>query len=125
MLTCENYLKGKLIRKQFIEVIKENQPLQLIHSKKCGPMNMRSRHGAHYFITFINKSTRYGYVYLIFNKSNPWLFFKRFVNLDKNQLDREIKTLKTNEQRKYLSNESKALCDEKRIEHHLKIPRRP
>ncbi|KAL0431869.1 UNVERIFIED_CONTAM: Retrovirus-related Pol polyprotein from transposon TNT 1-94 [Sesamum radiatum] len=35
-------------------------PLELVHSDICGPMNVRARHGAFYFLTFIDDYSRYG-----------------------------------------------------------------
>ena len=37
--------------------------LGLIHTDVCGPMNISTRRGYFYFITFINDLSRYGYVY--------------------------------------------------------------
>ena len=62
---CEHCLAGKATRKPFGEATRAQTPLQLIHSDICGPMNVRARHGAHYFITFIDDFTRFGVVYLI------------------------------------------------------------
>ena len=63
--TCEHCLAGKTSRKPFGKGDRAEFLLQLIHSNICGPMNVRARHGAFYFITFINDFTRYSYVYLI------------------------------------------------------------
>ena len=60
--------------------------LQLIHYNICGLIIVRARHGASYFITFIDDFKRYGYVYLIAHKyemiSQMLLeCFKRYTNL--------------------------------------------
>ena len=67
--TCEYCLVGKTTRKPFEKGTKAITPLQLIHLDIYGPMNVKARHGAIYFITFIDGFTRYGYVYLISHKS--------------------------------------------------------
>ena len=123
--TCEHCLKGKLTRKPFGKATRAEFPLQLIHSDVCGPMNMRARYGAYYFITFIDDYSRYGVVYLISHKSEALSCFKTFMNIVENQLDRRIKALRTDRGREYLSEEFKTLCDEKGIEHQLSIPRTP
>lgn len=123
--TCEHCLKGKLTRKPFGKATRAEFPLQLIHSDVCGPMNVRARHGAHYFITFIDDYTRYGHIYLMSHKSEALGCFRRFMNLVENQLDKRIKALRTDRGREYLSDEFKVLCDEKGIEHQLSIPRTP
>ena len=71
---CEHCLKGKMTRKPFGTATRADHPLQLIRSDVCGPMNMTARHGAYYFITFINDYTRYGQIYLISRVKNVKLF---------------------------------------------------
>ena len=56
----ESCLAGKACRKPFGKVMRATQPLELIHSDICGPMNVKARHGASYFLTFIDDYTRYG-----------------------------------------------------------------
>ena len=93
--TCEHCLVGKTTRKPFGKGTRAEFPLQLIHSDICGPMNVRARHGAVYFITYIDDFTRYGYIYLISHKSQALDCFIKFMNLVENQLDKKIKTLRT------------------------------
>ncbi|KAK9108126.1 hypothetical protein Syun_024137 [Stephania yunnanensis] len=122
---CENCLAGKMARKPFGKGIRAEFPLQLIHSDICGPMNVRSRHGGVYFITFIDDYTRFGYVYLISHKSEALECFKKYINLVENQLDKKIKMLRTDRGREYLSDQFKQLCDEKGIDRQLTIPYTP
>ncbi|KAH0725640.1 hypothetical protein KY284_001505 [Solanum tuberosum] len=51
----EHCLAGKTIRKPFEKGTRAEFPLQLIHSDICGPMSVRARHEASYFITFTTK----------------------------------------------------------------------
>ena len=62
--TCEHCLAGKSTRKPFGKGIRATVPLELIHFDVCGPMNVSARHGASYFITFIDDFTRYAHVLL-------------------------------------------------------------
>ncbi|OMO58188.1 Integrase, catalytic core [Corchorus capsularis] len=94
--TCEHCLAGKATRKPFGKAKRASIPLQLIHSDVCGPMNVRARHGANYFITFIDDFTRFGHVYLISHKSEALNCFRRYVALVENQLGQSIKALRTN-----------------------------
>ena len=73
---CEHCLVGKTTRKPFGKATRAEFPLQLIHTDIYGPMNIRARHGAVYFITFIDDYTRFGYVYLISHKSEALDYFK-------------------------------------------------
>ena len=50
---CENCIAGKTTKKPFSKGIRAEKPLQLIHSDICGPMNVRVKYRASYFITFI------------------------------------------------------------------------
>ena len=86
---------------------------------------MRARHGAEYFITFIDDFTRFGHVYLISHKSDALDCFKRYTNLVENQLNVKIKTLRTDRGREYLSDQFKIFCDEKGIAQQLTIPYTP
>ena len=49
---------------------------ELIHTDVCGPMNISSRDGYVYFITFTYDISRYGYVYLMKHKSESFEMFK-------------------------------------------------
>ena len=64
----EQCLVGKATRLPFGKVKIACFPLELIYSDICGPMNVGARHGAQYFITFIDDFTRFGYVYLVSHK---------------------------------------------------------
>jgi transposase InsO family protein len=123
--TCENYLKEKMARKPFGTETRSEFPLQLIHSDICGPMNVRARHGGRYFITFIDDYTRYSHVYFIYHKSKALAYFKKFIIFVENQLDRNVKALRTDHGREYLSDEFKQMCEEKRILRQLTIPYTP
>ena len=90
---CKNCLVGKTTRKPFGKGIRAENPLQLVHSDICGPMNVRARSGASYFITFIDDYTRYGHVYLISHKSEALDCFRLYLNMVENQLDRIVKVL--------------------------------
>ena len=92
MSTCEYCLADKTTRKPFNKGTRAEIPLQFIHSNICGPMSVRARHDALYFITFIDDLTRYSHVYLISHKLEILDCFRRYINLVDNQLDKKIKT---------------------------------
>ena len=93
----------------------------MIHTNICGPMSVRVRHDTLYFITFIDDFTRYGHVYLISHKLEVLDYFRCYINLVENQLDKKIKTLRTDQGREYLSEQFKDLCDENGISRQLTI----
>ncbi|RDY13098.1 hypothetical protein CR513_02029, partial [Mucuna pruriens] len=55
-----------------------NDVLELIHTDICGPFPTTSWNGQQYFITFIDDYSRYGYLYLIHEKSQSLDVFKSF-----------------------------------------------
>ncbi|KAL0457633.1 UNVERIFIED_CONTAM: hypothetical protein Slati_0390500 [Sesamum latifolium] len=77
--TCEPCMAGKACRKPFGKAKRATHPLELVHSDICGPMNVRARHGAFYFLTFIDDYSRYGLVYLLSHQSEALDCFKRFL----------------------------------------------
>jgi hypothetical protein len=74
---CEPCLVGNSHRKPFGKAVRATQSLELIHSNICGPMNVKARHGASYFLTFIDDYRRYGYVQLIAHCYEALDCFKR------------------------------------------------
>uniref|UniRef100_A0A2N9EKE5 Integrase catalytic domain-containing protein n=1 Tax=Fagus sylvatica TaxID=28930 RepID=A0A2N9EKE5_FAGSY len=122
---CEPCLAGKACRKPFGKAVRATQPLELIHSDICGPMNVKARHGASYFLTFIDDYTRYGYVQLIAHRYEALDCFKRFVAEVENQHEKSLKALRTDRGREYLSDQFKDLCEEKGIRRQLTISNTP
>ena len=87
LLICEPCLARKATRKPSGMGKRVDYPLQLIHSDICGPMNVRARHGASYFIIFIDDFTRYGHVHLISHKSEALECFRLYLIEIENQLE--------------------------------------
>ena len=55
-----------------------NDLLEIIHTGVCGPISVEARGGYHYFITFTDDFSRYGYIYLMKHKSETFEKFKEF-----------------------------------------------
>ena len=70
--------------------------LELIHTDICGPFPMASWNGQTYFITFIDDFFRYGYLYLIHDKSQSLDVFKNYKAEVENQLNERIKSVRSN-----------------------------
>ena len=79
--------------------------LGLVHTDVCGPMSSIARGGFQYFITFTDDFSRYGYIYLMRNKSESFEKFMEFQNEVHNQLGKTIKLLRSDRGGKYLSHE--------------------
>ena len=100
---CEQCLVGKATRLPFGKAKRVCFPLELINFDICGPMNVRARHEAQYFITFIDDFTRFCHIYLISHRSKALDCFKRYSTLVENQLNTKIKSLWTDRGSEYLS----------------------
>ncbi|KAG9444922.1 hypothetical protein H6P81_016262 [Aristolochia fimbriata] len=99
--------------------------LDLIHSDICGPINVPSRHGHKYFITFIDDYSKYGYVYLLNKKSDALESFKEFKAEVEKSTGKMIKGLMSDRGREYCSDLFNSYCIENGIVHYLSIPRTP
>jgi hypothetical protein len=67
--------------------------LGIIHTDVCGLMSIAARNGYRYFVTFTDDLCRYGYIYLMKQKSETFEKLKEFQREVKNQLDGKIKNL--------------------------------
>jgi len=123
--TCEYCLAGKMSRKPFGKGSRAQFPLALVHSDICGPLNVISRQGFRYFLTFTDDYTRYTHVYLLKFKGEAISCFLAYVQLVENQLNTTIKCLRTDRGGEYLSNLFKGFCEQKGIERQLTIPNTP
>ena len=90
---CTNYIKGKQTNTRRFGANKATDVLELIHTDICEPFPMVSWNGQQYFITFINDFSRYGYLYLIHEKSQSLDVFKSFKVEVENQLNKMIKNV--------------------------------
>lgn len=68
--TCESCLMGKMTKTPFPKKDERaNDKLQLMHTDVCGQIDVAARGGYRYFITFTYDHSKYGYVYLMSQKS--------------------------------------------------------
>jgi transposase InsO family protein len=65
--------------------------LELIHTDICGPFPTATRNSHVYFISFIDDYSRYGYIYLIKEKTQALDTFKSFKSEVELQLNKRIK----------------------------------
>ena len=75
----------------FQSIERHTEPLDLIHSDICDLKQTRG--GNKYFITFVDDSTKYCYVYLLKSKGEAIEKFVLYKNEVENQLNRKIKVL--------------------------------
>ena len=72
-----------------------------MHTNICDPFPITSWNGQQYFITFIDNYSRYGYLYLIHEKSQSLDVFKTFKAEVELQLGKKIKVVKSDHDGEY------------------------
>ena len=105
--------------------IKTSQPLQLIHSDVCGPIQNVSLGGCKYFVTFIDDFTRYVWVYVLKHKNEVMGKFQEWKNLVENQLEFKVKSIRTDCGGEYISTAFEHLLKSNGIRHEKSIPKTP
>ena len=104
--TCQSCILGKMTKSPFVgQSERAADLLGIIHSDVCGPFNEMARGNFHYFITFTDDLSRYGFVYLMKHKSESFEKFKEFKAEVENQLGKNIKALRSDRGGEYLSTE--------------------
>ena len=74
---CEPCLMGKMTKTPFSGTVERaTDLLEIIHTDVCDPMSVKARGGYHYFLTFTDDLSRYGYIYLMKQKSET---FEKFI----------------------------------------------
>jgi transposase InsO family protein len=81
--------------------------------------------GKKYFITFIDDSTRFCYVYLLKTKDEALYYFKIYKAEVENELEKKIKYLRSNRGEEYFSNEFTEFCAVHDIIHERTQPYSP
>ena len=89
----KNCIKGKKTNTRRFGANGVIDVLELIYTYICGPFPTNSWNGKQYFITFIDEFSRYGYLYLIHEKSQSLEVFKSFKVEVENQLNKMIKNV--------------------------------
>ncbi|GJY99250.1 retrotransposon protein, putative, ty1-copia subclass [Tanacetum coccineum] len=103
---CVSCMSGKMARKPYShQVERAKDLLGLIHTDVCGPFKIMSRQGANYFVNFIDDFSRYRYVYLLKHKHEVFETFKVFQKEVENQLEKTIKSLRSDRGGEYMSQE--------------------
>ncbi|GKB39181.1 retrotransposon protein, putative, ty1-copia subclass, partial [Tanacetum coccineum] len=103
---CVSCLSRKMARKPYShQVERAKDLLGLIHTDVRGPFRIVSSQGASYFVTFTDDFNRYGYVYLLKHIHEVFETFKVFQKEVENQLEKTIKSLRSNRGGEYISQE--------------------
>ena len=99
---CEICVEAKLTRSSFHTIERNTEPLALIHSDVCDLKFVQTRGGNKYFITFIDDSTKYCYVYLLKSKDEAVEKFNLYKQEVENQLNKKIKKVRSDRGGEYV-----------------------
>ena len=103
---CEPCLMGKMTKTPFSGTMERaTNLLEIIHTDVCGSMSVDARGGYHYFLTFTDDLSRYGYTYLMKHKSETFEKFKEFQSEVENHHYKKIRFLRSDRGGEYLSYE--------------------
>ena len=89
---CIDCIKGKLtVKTRKTSGSRKVEILQLIHTNICGPITPIALGGYRYFITFTDEFSRYGWIYLLHEKSESLDFFKEFKTVVELKFNTQVK----------------------------------
>ena len=124
---CEECAQEKMYRILFSKKSEKgtHQPLQLVHSDLCGPMNVDSVGGNKYVLTFTDDYTRYVTAYFIKSNSEVLSKFVEYVTMMENETDLQVRAIRTDNGGEYTSQYFKKFCADKGVAHQLTNPYTP
>ena len=97
---------GKMTKTPFSRTMEQaTNLLEIIHTDVCDPMGVKARGGYHYFLTFTDDLSRYGYIYLMKHKFETFEKFKVFQSEVENHRNKKIKFFRSDRRGEYLSYE--------------------
>ncbi|KAD6454100.1 hypothetical protein E3N88_08806 [Mikania micrantha] len=104
---------------------KATKPLELLHVDVCGPMQVASMGGSHYYFLLIDDFTRMSWIYLLKSKSETFEKFKVFKAFVEKESEHCIKVLRTDRGGEFCSLECNTYCETNGIKRELAIPYTP
>ena len=97
----ETCVEAKLTKSSFQSVERHTEPLDLIHSDICDLKFVQTRGDNKYFITFVDDSTKYCYLYLLKSKDKVIENNVLYKNEVENQLNKKIIVLRSDRDGEY------------------------
>ena len=124
---CESCVEGKHHRRHFPTIggKRSVEPLGLVHSDVCGKISTESLSGAEYFLTFIDDTTRYVWVYVLKRKDQVFERFLEWKALVEKSTGRKLKALRTDNGGEYTSTEFETYLKKEGVWHELTVPKTP
>ena len=123
---CPPCVAGKQSRSKFENSSsKSTAILQLVHSDICGKLDVPSKGGAQYFLTFIDDYSRYVWVYPLKSKSQVFEKFVQWKAQVENECGEKLKTFRTDGGGEYCSSEFEQFLLTNGVRHQKTVPKTP
>ena len=124
---CETCIGGKHHKSHFQSSgsTRSKELLDLVHSDVCGKMNAKSIGGTEYFLTFIDDSTRYVWVYPLKQKSEVFDRFLEWKVMVEKASGHNLKIVRTDNGGELTSNKFEEYLKSEGIRHENTIPKTP
>lgn len=106
-------------------VNRTSEPLEIVHSDLCGPMQVEFKSGAKYFVTFIGDHSRWCEVWFLRNKSDVFNAFKEYKVMVENSGGKRVKLLQSDNGKEYLNKQFEDFLKENGIQRRLTIAYNP
>ncbi len=106
---CELCVQGHAMQQPYPKQAERHasEPLELVHSDVCGPMQTELLGKKRYFVTFTDDCTRFMWIQFIHQKSEVFnKFHSLFLEIERNS-GKKLKTLRTDQGGEYMSREFK------------------
>ena len=98
---CVDCIKGKQTKHIKKGAQRSTKLLEIIHTDICGLVDTLSFGKEKYFITFIDDFSRYGYIYLLHEKSQAVNAFEVYITEVERQLERKVKIIRSDRGSEY------------------------
>ncbi|XP_074296995.1 uncharacterized protein LOC141627663 [Silene latifolia] len=96
IVESQDCIKGKQTKHTVKKsATRSSQLLEIIHTDICGPFDTPSWSGEKYFITFIDDFSRYGFTYLLHEKTHSVDVLEIFINEVERQLEKKVKIVRS------------------------------
>ena len=104
---------------------KKKEKVALVHTDVWGPTQVSSLGGSHYYVTFIDETTRKVWVYFLRQKCDVFQTFKKWKCLVENETGKKLKFLRSDNGGEYCSHEFEDYCSTNGIHRQKTVPRTP
>ncbi|GIL60632.1 hypothetical protein Vafri_15174 [Volvox africanus] len=124
--TCEPCVLGKQTRASHpLTGSKSEHILDLVHMDLCGLMNVVSKGGKRYFVTFYDDCSKYSEIRCVVNKSDTPQVVKEVIKNWETQTGLKLRRMHTDRGLEYCNTELSAYCAEFGVEHEKTAPYTP